>query len=706
VDWRQFAVDPAFRDGKFPRYDNNRGRNVSITALFNRSIRAKLVGIFATLLIGIVIFSAAYYPSQQKALSLAAAKAQVKLLSDMLALSVGAGLAEGNFDLVQAATAWAKQDSNVSYFAILDEANNLVVDHNPGRLEVDHASTVKQKGITAHEGFWTVVAPAQYQEKAYGHIVLFYSLEEVNAAIASSRLVSILINLAILGIGLAVIVVVANVLVQKIARLRDAARHLSQGDLNVEIEAQSQDEVGALAASFRELIEYIQGIARAADALSRGELTARVAARSEKDVLSKNFIRAIDALRGLVDETRGLIKAAQQGELNKRGNAANFQGAYRELVQGINATLDAVIAPINEAATVLEHVAARDLTTRMAGEYKGDFAKIKKALNTALENLDEALGQVLAAAEQVTSASGQINAGSQALAHGASEQASSLEEVSSNMQEMASMTKQNTANAKEARSLAEGARASADKGVNSMQRLSEAIARIKTSSDATAKIVKTIDEIAFQTNLLALNAAVEAARAGEAGKGFAVVAEEVRNLAMRSAEAARNTANMIEESTKNAEDGVTINQMVLKNLAEINDQIRKVTEVMMEIAAASEQQNQGIDQINTAVGQMNQVTQQTAAGAEESASAAEELSSQSKEMKSLVASFKLTADVGFALARQRSPGHSRKTLAPPPPHLPVKVVTEVGRRLEKEDVKAKTVIANPDYDEVESWQDF
>lgn len=421
-----------------------------------------------------------------------------------------------------------------------------------------------------------------------------------------------------------------------------ACDSLAVGDLDQVIHVNSKDEVGNLADGFRKIIDTQKEIASAVIRISEGDLNVHVEPRSDKDTLALAMQKVLKSLNGLVEETVLLTQAGVEGRLSTRGHANLFQGAYKSIITGINDTLDSVIAPIDEALKVLQVVASRDLTVRVTGKYKGDFTKIKDSLNTAIQNLEEALSQFSVGSEQVTTAAQEISSGSQTLSQGASEQASTLEEISSSLQEMSSMTRQNTHNAKEAQSIAEEAKLSTARGVDSMKRLSSAIDQIKESSDSTARIIKTIDEIAFQTNLLALNAAVEAARAGDAGKGFAVVAEEVRNLAMRSAQAAKNTADLIEESVRKAEGGVSINQEVLKNLTDISEQVLRVREVMADIVAASDQQNQGIEQVNTAVIQMNQVTQQTAANAEESASSAEELSSQAVEMKSMVQSFQLS----------------------------------------------------------------
>jgi hypothetical protein len=260
---------------------------------------------------------------------------------------------------------------------------------------------------------------------------------------------------------------------------------------------------------------------------------------------------------------------------------------------------------------------------------------ISRSMKRDLSRLATTLGE---GSTQVASASGQVASSSQTLAQGASEQAAALEETTSALEEMSSMTKRNAETAQQAAAISADAKAAADKGNLAMTRMSAAINDIQQSANQTAKILKTIDEIAFQTNLLALNAAVEAARAGEAGKGFAVVAEEVRNLAMRSADAAKNTATLIEQSVGNARNGVQISTEVAKTLGEITTAADRVNALIAEIAAASAEQSQGVGQINSSVGQMDKVTQGTAASAEESASAAEELSAQATTLQGVVGS--------------------------------------------------------------------
>jgi hypothetical protein len=240
-------------------------------------------------------------------------------------------------------------------------------------------------------------------------------------------------------------------------------------------------------------------------------------------------------------------------------------------------------------------------------------------------------------AGEVTDASGQVSAASQTLAEGSSEQAASIEETSASLEEMSSMTKRNAENAQKANDLARQTRAAADKGAADMQTMSVAMEAIKVSSDDIAKIIKTIDEIAFQTNILALNAAVEAARAGEAGLGFAVVADEVRNLAQRSAQAAKETADKIEGAIGKTAQGVGISKQVANTLNDIVVQIRQMDELIAEVTGASKEQTLGITQINSAVGQMDKVTQGNAANAEECAAAAEALNSQAEVMKQSVA---------------------------------------------------------------------
>ncbi|MFZ2626774.1 MAG: methyl-accepting chemotaxis protein [Candidatus Moraniibacteriota bacterium] len=254
---------------------------------------------------------------------------------------------------------------------------------------------------------------------------------------------------------------------------------------------------------------------------------------------------------------------------------------------------------------------------------------ISRPINNIVDGLHEA-------AEQVSSAAGEVSSASQSLAEGSSEQAAAIEEISSSLEEISSMTKQNADNAGTADSLMKQANQVVNRANASMNQLTVAMHEISRASDETSKIIKTIDEIAFQTNLLALNAAVEAARAGEAGAGFAVVADEVRNLALRAADAAKNTAGLIEGTVKKVSDGTELVRITDEAFGEVSQSTTKVGELVGEIAAASSEQAQGIEQVNQAVTEMDKVVQGNAATAEEAAASAEELNAQAEEMKSFV----------------------------------------------------------------------
>ncbi|MCO4100811.1 MAG: HAMP domain-containing protein [Gemmatimonas sp.] len=431
-----------------------------------------------------------------------------------------------------------------------------------------------------------------------------------------------------------------------IAGIERIASGMARGDLTGKLEAtttlidvKSDDELGEVATTLNTIINTCQASINSLNAAQRNVLA-------------------------IVTDAGALNAAAAMGDLSQRADLAKYSGSFGELAGGINRLLDNVSGPLREASSVLQKVAARDLSARMDGHYAGEFVDMQEALNAAVTNLDQALAEVSAAAEQVAGAGIEISSGSDALAHGAADQAASLEETTSSLTELASMAKLNAQNAAQARALATTARDIVTQGVHEMSQLSTAMDLITKSSADTAKIVKTIDEIAFQTNLLALNAAVEAARAGDAGKGFAVVAEEVRSLAIRSAEAAKTTSTLIEDSVRHAHTGNTLNHVVNEKLVEINTQIVNLGEVIGEIANTSAAQSDGVSQLTGAATQMNATTQSVASNAEESASAAVELSSQAQTMQDLVGNFVITGMTPRGRSARPAPSPNRPAAAP------------------------------------------
>jgi methyl-accepting chemotaxis protein len=389
----------------------------------------------------------------------------------------------------------------------------------------------------------------------------------------------------------------------------------------------------------------------------------RPAKAAQADAVHRQNLKLLNKLKGLFPAGEGqqLVDAVDR---HLTGYAtvmdqlrAKMDKDFQEAMQMLDQDIPARVDQLNQAVTKFAEY-CDSLANERVGQTVGSFSNIK---NTALgfgtasiafttivvvlvtvssssirRRLTELVRQLGEASEQVNNSGRSVASASQSLAEGASEQAASLEETTASLEELSSMAKRNADNAAKANDLAKQTRLAADSGGTDMQAMSAAMEAIKVSSNDIAKIIKTIDEIAFQTNILALNAAVEAARAGEAGMGFAVVADEVRNLAHRSAQAAKETAVKIEGAIGKTAQGVEISTKVAQTLYDIVVKARQVDELAAEVAGASSEQSRGIMQINTGVGQMDKVTQSNAANAEESAAAAEELNAQAQSMKAAV----------------------------------------------------------------------
>lgn len=458
----------------------------------------------------------------------------------------------------------------------------------------------------------------------------------------------------------------------------DVSQH--QGEYRKVMEG-INDTLDAIIAPLNVAAEYIERIAN-------GNMPPLITDDYNGDFneIKNNLNICIEALSMLVEEVNVAITAGLEGKLDQRANADRGKGVYHTILTGLNETMDALIAPVNEAIEVASQMEQGQLNAKMTGSYKGDNARLKDALNSTIsqlglvigrvsetlseiaagnldihfnrdyvgdfsgissaikliiKSLNEVMGNINSAAEEVAAGSQQSSYASQSLAQGASEQASAIEQLTSAITEIAAKTKHNAANANQANELALNARDNAVKGNDQMKEMLGAMEAINESSANISKIIKVIDEIAFQTNILALNAAVEAARAGQHGKGFAVVAEEVRNLAARSASAAKETTDLIEGSIRNVQSGTRIANDTAQALKKIVEAVSQAAELVGDIATASNEQATGIAQVDQGIVQVSQVVQNNSAIAQQSAQASEELSVNAGLLKEDVARFRL-----------------------------------------------------------------
>jgi methyl-accepting chemotaxis protein len=398
---------------------------------------------------------------------------------------------------------------------------------------------------------------------------------------------------------------------------------------------------------------------------ARGDLSTDIERYPGKKAEITQAVDAVKAgMQAINAEIKALVDAGVAGDLSRRGDAQRFAFVYRDIVEGMNRLMDTADHGLREVGGLLSAVADGDLNRRVEGELPGQFGTLANDANRTVEQLAQIVTEIRQSSDSINSAAGEIASGNADLSQRTEQQAAALEETASSMEELTATVKQNGENARQANQLASGAADVAVKGGEVVGRVVTTMSEINSSSRKVAEIISVIDGISFQTNILALNAAVEAARAGEQGRGFAVVAAEVRSLAQRSANAAKEIKQLISDSTLKVEEGTALVDQAGKTMAEIVGSVKRVSDIIADISLASAEQTAGIEQVNQAITHMDEGTQQNAALVEEASASARALEQQAEQLVQTVAVFRLAQQAHAALPASPAKPAPRVAAAP------------------------------------------
>lgn len=475
----------------------------------------------------------------------------------------------------------------------------------------------------------------------------------ISTMVDKAILYTIGISLFSLALGTYLSIFLSNHIGKPIQKIIRAAGCVADGDLNIKRTITSKDEVGDMARALEKIVVVLQSLIIDSEKLAyagrEGKLNIRIDAskhNGEYRKIVEGINHTLDAVVAPIDEVASVLKDMANGNVQRRVTG-DYKGEYADMKNAMNETLDTLAAYVGELTEVLSQMSKANLDLVIDKEYKGDFAQIKDAVNLICTSVSKVFRDINQAAELVASGARQVSGSGQVLSQGATEQESVIEELTVSIRQVARQTQESVVKANQARDLAIAAKDKAEQGNSHMNRMLESMENMNLSSTKISKIIKVIDEIAFQTNILALNAAVEAARAGQHGKGFAVVAEEVRNLAARSANAAKETTELIEGSIKNVENGTKTAMGTASALGEIVGGATMAVGIGADNAIAFNEQAMAVTQIHKGIEEVAQVVQNNAATAQESAATSEELSGQAEILKNMISKFRLQKDRGY-----------------------------------------------------------